>query len=161
MLLTPISNLCYKITNFSQNPKTQYTAPGASPLPKGEILNGITGYLEKTSTKKQSRALDLYEPYRNQEELEEDLLSRLKSMARMPKTVRSERKVSDMLSMVGQETEMENDLMFFEGGTLDVDGEEREDDDFEVALSVVFDVQCFPVAYGTKTTEVMIRCSIL
>ena len=133
--------------------ETQYTAP---PLPKGEILNGVAGYLEKTSVKKRPRALDLYGPYRNQEELEEDLLSGLKSTARVPKTARSERKVSDMPSVIGQETETEDDLTSFEGGGLDVDGEEREDDDYEVAPSVAFDVQRLPVAYGTKTTEVLI-----
>jgi hypothetical protein len=134
--------------------ETQYTAP---PLPKGEILNGIAGYLEKTSVKKRPRALDLYGPYRNQEELEEDLLSGLKSTARVPKTARSERKVSHLPSMIGQETETEDDLTSFEGGGLDVEGEGRgDDDDYEVAPSVAFDVQRLPVAYGTKTTEVLI-----
>ncbi len=134
--------------------ETQYIAP---PLPKGEILNGIAGFLEKTSVKKRPRALDLYGPYRNQEELEEDLLSGLKSTARVPKTARSERKVIDVPSVSRQESETEDDATSFEGGGLDVEGEGGEDDDeYGVAPSVAFDVQRLPVAYGTKTTEVLI-----
>lgn len=129
--------------------ETNYIAP---PLPKGEILNGIAGFLEKTSVKKRPRALDLYGPYKNQEELEENLLSGLKSTARVPKTARSERKVSDVPSVgMSVETETEDDTTSYEGV---LDGEEEKEE--EQVPSVAFDVQCLPMAYGTKTTEVLI-----
>lgn len=115
------------------------------PLPKGEILNGIAGFLEKESVKKRPRALDLYGPYKNQEELETDLLSGLKSTAKVPKTARSERKIFDTSSHNHTETETEDETTSFE---------EHETGD---EVSVAFDVQRLPMAYGTKTTEMLIE----
>lgn len=56
--------------------ETQYIPP---PLPKGEILNGLASFLENDMYRKRPRALDLYGPYNDQEELEIDLLGRIKS----------------------------------------------------------------------------------
>jgi len=118
------------------------------PLAKGEILNGIAGFLEKDSVKKRPRPLDLYGPYKNQEELETNLLSGLKSTARAPKTARSERKISD-ITFNSIETETEDD-------------ESHDTTSFEEAgmgdeVNVAFDVQRLPGAYGTKTTEMLIE----
>lgn len=125
--------------------EANYISP---PLAKGEILNGIAGFLEKDSVKKRPRPLDLYGPYKNQEELETDLLSGLKSTARAPKTARSERKVSETTNSTF-ETETEDD-------------ESHEATSFEESetgdgVNVAFDVQRLPGAYGTKTTEMLIE----
>lgn len=101
--------------------------------------------MEKESVKKRPRALDLYGPYKNQEELETDLLSGLKSTAKVPKTARSERKIFDTSSRNHTETETEDETTSFE---------EHETGD---EVSVAFDVQRLPVAYGTKTTEMLIE----
>ncbi len=98
--------------------------------------------MEKESVKKRPRALDLYGPYKNQEELETDLLSGLKSTAKVPKTARSERKIFDTNH---PETETEDETTSLE------------EHDTEDEVSVAFDVQRLPVAYGTKTTEMLIE----
>ena len=121
------------------------------PLAKGEILNGIAGFLEKDSVKKRPRPLDLYGPYKNQEELETDLLSGLKSTARAPKTARSERKVFDNAFGSTVETETEDD----ESQSHDTTSIEEAETGDEV--NVAFDVQRLPAAYGTKTTEMLIE----
>ena len=126
--------------------ETNYRPP---PLAKPEILNGIAGYLEKDSVKKRPRPLDLYGPYKNQEELETDLLSGLKSTARAPRTARSERKFSEGTFNSTAETETEDDE-FHETISLD-EAEMREE------MNVGFDVQRLPVAYGTKMTEMLIE----
>ena len=117
--------------------ETHYIPP---PLAKGEILNGIAGFLEKDIVKKRPRALDIYGPYKNQEELEIDILGGPKS-ARVPLTARSERKASN--STFGTETESE--------------GEDESADKPVEEVNVAFDVQRLPVAYGTKTTEMLIE----
>ena len=63
--------------------ETQYIPP---PLPKGEILTGIAGFLENDVYRKPPRELDLYGPYQNQEELEFDLLGGPLRTVRAPKT---------------------------------------------------------------------------
>jgi len=62
--------------------ETNYIPP---PLSKGQILAGIAGILDKEVVKRRPRALDLYGPYKDQEELEIDLLGTSKP-ARFPKT---------------------------------------------------------------------------
>ncbi|KDR76955.1 hypothetical protein GALMADRAFT_210142 [Galerina marginata CBS 339.88] len=105
------------------------------PLAKGEILTGIAGFLEKDIVKKRPRALDIYGPYNDQEELEIDLLGTAKS-ARIPKTARSTRRPSDK--------------------STPPDSDSDEDNDVEEEVGVAFDVQRLPFAYGTKTTEMLI-----
>ena len=134
--------------------ETTYIAP---PLPKGEILNEITGFLDNGGVRKRPRALNLYGPYRDQEELEKDLLGTARSgrltgrlTGRFPKSAKSaksqrtiERKPSD-----GSTTPMESDSE--EEPPYDMDDP---DDDVDVA----FDIQRLPHAYGIKTTETIIE----
>lgn len=126
--------------------ETNYIPP---PLAKPEILNGIAGYLEKDSVKKRPRPLDLYGPYKNQEELETDLLSGLKSTAKPPRTARSERKFSEGTFNSTIETETEDDESH---ETISLDETETREE-----LNVAFDVNRLPSAYGTKTTEMLIE----
>ena len=125
--------------------ETSYIPP---PLAKGEILNGIAGFLEKESVKKRPRPLDLYGPYKNQEELETDLLSGFKSTAKVPKTVRSIRNVSDGTFNSNLETETEDDESH--------EATSFEEPEMTDEVNVAFDVQRLPAAYGTKTTEMLI-----
>jgi hypothetical protein len=125
--------------------ETTYIAP---PLPKGEILNEITGFLDNGGVRKRPRALNLYGPYRDQEELEKDLLGTARSGARsgrFPKSARSQltvvRKPSD-----GTTTPMESDSE-----------EEAYDMDDLDGVEIAFDIQRLPHAYGTKTTETIIE----
>ena len=130
--------------------ETTYIAP---PLPKGEILNEITGFLDNGGVRKRPRALNLYGPYRDQEELEKDLLGTARSgrlTGRFPKSAKSaksqrtfDRKPSD-----GSTTPMESDSE--EEPPYDMDDP---DDDVDVA----FDIQRLPHAYGIKTTETIIE----
>jgi len=120
--------------------ETPYNAP---PLAKVEIMNGLANFLENDTVKKRPRALELYGPYRDQEELEIDLLGVPKS-ARPPradKSVKSGRRPSN--------------------GTSPTESGSDEDDDLEYELDeeveIAFDVQRLPIAYGTKTTETLIE----
>ncbi|KAF8152917.1 hypothetical protein B0H34DRAFT_800193 [Crassisporium funariophilum] len=116
--------------------ETHYIPP---PLAKGEILNGIAGFLESDLVRKRPRALDLYGPYQNQEELEIDLLGAARSAR--PKTAKSARIPSEGISTA--ESSSEDERPSLEEMTEDVD--------------VAFDVQRLPLAYGTKTTETLIE----
>jgi hypothetical protein len=125
--------------------ETNYIPP---PLSKGEILAGIAGFLDKEVVKRRPRALDLYGPYKDQEELEIDLLGTSKS-ARIPKTAKSQRRMptsnlhdSFTTDTAEDEEEEEEEL------------ESEEQDDEQVG--VAFDVRRLPYAYGTKTTEMLI-----
>ena len=69
--------------------ETSYIPPLLS---KGEILAGIAGFLDKEVVKRRPRALDLYGPYKDQEQFEIDLLGTSKA-ARFPKTAKSERRI--------------------------------------------------------------------
>lgn len=51
--------------------ETAYIPP---PLAKGEILTGLAGFLDQDVVRKRPRVLDVYGPYKDQEELEIDLL---------------------------------------------------------------------------------------
>ncbi|KAF9531106.1 hypothetical protein CPB83DRAFT_849338 [Crepidotus variabilis] len=135
--------------------ETHYIAP---PLAKGEILTGLAGFLEKDAVKQRPRALDLYGPYRNQEELETDVLAGLKSPAR-PRTARSERRVAESAEHTETETEDEShdhnhDTTSFEDNDTNSMGSGGND---PANMGVAFDVQRLPVAYGTKTTEMLIE----
>ncbi|KAF8802042.1 hypothetical protein BYT27DRAFT_7226612 [Phlegmacium glaucopus] len=120
--------------------ETTYIAPA---LPKGEILTGIAGFLDDEAVRKRPQTLNLFGPYRDQEELEMDLLGTARS-GRFPKSARSQRgfdrKASDGTTAMESESEEELD---------DIDGP----DDVEIA----FDIQRLPHAYGTKTTETLIE----
>lgn len=109
-------------------------------------MAGIANFLKNDAVKKRPRALDLYGPYRDQEELEIDLLGVAKSarLPKTPKTAKSVRLPSNSTNPTG------------ESGTDDED--DLDDDEvFEDALEIAFDVQRLPLAYGTKTTETLIE----
>ena len=130
--------------------QTNYTPP---PLSKGEILAGIAGFLDKEVIKRRPRVLDLYGPYKDQEELEIDLLDTSKS-TRFPKITKSQWRIPATSNLYDSftttdttvEDEVEDDL---ECG--DVQEEEEQEQ-----VGVVFDVRRLPYAYGTKTTELLI-----
>ncbi|KAJ3517071.1 hypothetical protein NLJ89_g744 [Agrocybe chaxingu] len=115
--------------------ETHYVPP---PLAKGEILNGIAGFLENDIVKKRPRALDIYQEH------DEPLKS-----ARVPKTAKSERKVSPSTTT---SPDTDSDDEYFEYS-------EEEDELPEIAESVevAFDVRRLPVAQGIKTTETLIE----
>ncbi|TFK31478.1 N-terminal C2 in EEIG1 and EHBP1 proteins-domain-containing protein [Crucibulum laeve] len=69
-----------------------YVAP---PLPKGEILTGIANFLNSDMYRKRPRALDLYGPYRDQQELEIDLLGGTKSSLERKREERKKREDED------------------------------------------------------------------
>ena len=124
--------------------ETNYIPP---PLSKGEILAGIAGFLDTEAVKRRPRALDLYGPYKDQEELEIDLLGTSKS-ARIPKTAKSQRRMpTSNLHESFTTTDTAEDL--------EEDLEESEDVE-EEHVGVAFDVRRLPYAYGTKTTEMLI-----
>ena len=120
--------------------ETTYIAP---PLAKGEILNGIAGFLDDGGVRKRPRALNLHGPYRDPEELE-DLLGTAIS-ARFPKSARSQRGMDRKPS---------------DGTTTPLESDSEEDLDYTDDLEDVdlaFDIQRLPHAYGTKTTETIIE----
>ena len=130
--------------------ETTYVAP---PLPKGEILNEITGFLDNGSVRKRPRALNLYGPYRDQEELEKDLLGTARSgrlTGKFPKSAKSAKSQRTI------------DRKPSNGSTTPVESESEEDppydmDDLEDDVDLAFDIQRLPHAYGTKTTETIIE----
>lgn len=100
--------------------------------------------MEDEVVRRRPRALDLFGPYRDLEELELDLLTPAKT-GRYPKSARSQvgfiRKPSD-------------------GTTTPIESEsEEEPDDIDDLddLGAAFDIQRLPHAYGTKTTETIIE----
>ena len=133
--------------------ETIYIAP---PLPKGEILNEITGFLDNGSVRKRPRALNLYGPYRDQEELEKDLLGTARSgrltgkFPKSAKSARSQRTINRKPSN-GSATPVESDS---EEEPLPDDTDDLDDDD---DVDLAFDIQRLPHAYGTKTTETIIE----
>ena len=126
--------------------ETNYIPP---PLSKGEILAGIAGFLDKEIVKRRPRALDLYGPYKDQEELEIDLLSTSKS-ARFPMTAKTECRIpttSNLHDSFTTDTTAED-------GEEDLESEDVQEEEEQVG--VAFDVRRLPYAYGTKTTEMLI-----
>jgi hypothetical protein len=97
--------------------------------------------------------LNLYGPYRDQEELEKDLIGTARSgrlTGRFPKSARSARsqRTIDRKPSNGSMTPMESD------------SEEEPPyytDDLDDDVDVAFDIQRLPEAYGTKTTETIIE----
>lgn len=112
-------------------------------MPKGEILNEIAGFLDDGGVRKRPRALNLYGPYRDQEELEKDLLGTGRS-GKFPKSARSQRGM-DRRPSDGTTTT-----------PIGSDSEEELDTDDLDDVEVAFDIQRLPHAYGTKTTETII-----
>jgi hypothetical protein len=133
--------------------ETTYIAP---PLPKGEILNEITGFLDNGSVRKRPRALNLYGPYRDQEELEKDLLGTARSgriTGRFPKSARSARSTRSQRTINRKPSN---------GSTTPMESDSEEEppydtDDLDDDVDLAFDIQRLPHAYGTKTTETIIE----
>ena len=129
--------------------ESHYVLP---PLSNGEILVGIAGFLDMEVVKQRPRALDLYGSYKDQEELEIDLLGTSKS-ARFPKTAKSERRIPTTTSNLHDSfTTPDTAEDEVEEGLESEDVQEEE----EVQVRVAFDVQRLLYAYGTKTTEMLI-----
>ena len=129
--------------------KTNYIP---SPLSKGEILAGIAGFLDKEVVKRRPRALDLYGPYKDQEELEIYLLGTPKS-ARFPKVAKSERRIPTTTNLRDSFTTADTTAKDEEEDLESKDVQEAEE---EVQVRVAFDVRRLPYAYGTKTTVMLI-----
>ncbi|KAF9077485.1 hypothetical protein BDP27DRAFT_1311123 [Rhodocollybia butyracea] len=141
---------------------TNYIAPL---LPKGEILNGVTDLLEDDVHLTRPRDLDLWGPYHNQQEMEMDLLggtsipelqsaaagkNRSKSRTRARSRIRHGRMPSNGKNSMMTATDLDSDADFH------VDDEEDSDLE-EPRYEVPFDVSRLPLAYGPKTTEMLIE----
>ncbi|KAG6916343.1 hypothetical protein DXG01_007234 [Tephrocybe rancida] len=123
-----------------------FTAP---PLPKGEILNGISSILQGTSLvgaggegdvyRVRPRGLDLYGPYYDQEELEFDLLG--------GRAAPKEKAKGKGKGTKGKEKEIEKEK---EPPPAPVRTRER-------SATQSFDPSRLPLAYGAKTTEALIE----
>jgi len=125
--------------------ETNYLPP---PLSKGEILAGIAGFLDKEVVKPRPRALNLYGPYKDQEELEIDFLGTSKS-AQFPQTAKSECRIPTTT------TNLHNSLTTTT--TAEHEEEDMESEDMEEEqVGVAFDARRLPYAYGMKTTEMLI-----
>ncbi|KAF8909725.1 hypothetical protein CPB84DRAFT_1765306 [Gymnopilus junonius] len=120
------------------NGETHYVPP---PLAKGEILTGIAGFLDKDIVRRRPRALDVYGPYHDQEELEIDLLGTSRTI-RVPRTARSTRRPQNDATSNPSRRESDTEE--------DEEGAQEEDP------QIPFDVQKLPFAYGTRTTEALI-----
>ncbi|KAJ4482317.1 hypothetical protein J3R30DRAFT_3458371 [Lentinula aciculospora] len=143
---------------------TNYIAP---PLPKGEIFNGVADLLDDDVYLTRPRALDLWGPYHNQQELEMDLLggtsipelqsaaagkSRSKSRTRPRSKSRSRHTripSNEKNSMISAD-DLNSEADFY------VDAEDDSDLE-EPRYEVPFDVSRLPLAYGPKTTEMLIE----
>ncbi|KAJ3777523.1 hypothetical protein FB446DRAFT_717299 [Lentinula raphanica] len=144
---------------------TNYIAP---PLPKGEIFNGVAELLDEDVYLTRPRALDLWGPYHNQQELEMDLLggtsipelqsaaagkSRSKSRTRATSQARSKHSripSNGKSSMISAEDANSEADFYIEPPEGDSDLEEPK-------YEVPFDVSRLPLAYGPKTTEMLIE----
>ena len=117
-------------------------------------MNEITGFLDNGSVRKRPRALNLYGPYRDQEELEKDLLGTARSgrltgkFPKSAKSAKSQRTINRKPSN-GSTTPVESDSE--EEPTAD------DMDDLDDDVDLAFDIQRLPHAYGTKTTETIIE----
>jgi hypothetical protein len=150
------------------------------PLPKGEILNGLSGYLKGGLSKSTltsphhghghrslNHGIDLYGPYLNQEELELDLFGT--RCPNKPLSITSSNRSRSRLAYTCAEEG------YHSAECLDSDLEEDSQPDHSnlhdpIAVTPIartqsqtpvnptfFDVEKLPMAYGTKTTETMIE----
>ncbi|KAJ4001631.1 hypothetical protein F5050DRAFT_1802952 [Lentinula boryana] len=143
---------------------TNYIAP---PLPKGEIFNGVADLLDDDVYLTRPRALDLWGPYHNQQELEMDLLGgtsipELQSAAAGKS--RSKSRTGARSKSRSKHTRIPSNgkisLLSAEDGNSEtnfyVDAEDDSDLE-EPRYEVPFDVSRLPLAYGPKTTEMLIE----
>ena len=126
-------------------------------------MNEITGFLDNGSVRKRPRALNLYGPYRDQEELEKDLLGTARSAlgtarsgrltGRFPKSAKSAKsqRTIDRKPSNGSTTPMESE------SEEEQPPYDFEEDDVVDDVDLAFDIQRLPHAYGTKTTETIIE----
>ncbi|KAJ3731243.1 hypothetical protein DFJ43DRAFT_1080600 [Lentinula guzmanii] len=141
-----------------------YIAP---PLPKGEIFNGVADLLDDDVYLTRPRALDLWGPYHNQQELEMDLLGgtsipELRSAAAGKS--RSKSRTGARSKSRSKHTRIPSNGKISLLSTEDVNSEtnfyvDAEDDSDleEPRYEVPFDVSRLPLAYGPKTTEMLIE----
>ncbi|KAG7095953.1 hypothetical protein E1B28_006637 [Marasmius oreades] len=148
---------------------SDYIAP---PLPKGEIMNGVAGLLDSDVYRTRPRALELWGPYYNKEELEMDLLGgasipdpnhphskhrhRNRSRSRMRDGEAHQRQHPHHHHHHGQGEgspgDSEDDVYHDASGTSGSDTDEDEG-----RYEVPFEVSRLPLAYGPKTTEILIE----
>ncbi|KAG5644473.1 hypothetical protein DXG03_008299 [Asterophora parasitica] len=135
-----------------------FTAP---PLPRGEILNGISNILtsgpnpfsplgptgENDMYRVRPKGLDLYGPYYDQEELDIDLLGGRR------KEGRGKRKGKVKGKERGQDIDEGLDKRKGQGNGKDKDTHTRDRSDSQPRA---FDPTRLPLAYGPKTTEALI-----
>ncbi|ESK91724.1 hypothetical protein Moror_10644 [Moniliophthora roreri MCA 2997] len=116
---------------------SHYIAP---PLPKGEIMNGVAGLLDSDVYRTRPHALELWGPYYNKEELEMDLLGGAS--------------IPDPNNPLPRHKRLDTDdeAAYHDAATSDSDYD-SDDDRYEVP----FDVSRLPLAYGPKTTEILIE----
>ncbi|KIK69704.1 hypothetical protein GYMLUDRAFT_236194 [Collybiopsis luxurians FD-317 M1] len=145
---------------------TNYIAP---PLPKGEIFNGLTDLLEEDVYLTRPRALDLWGPYHSQQELEMDLLGgmsipELQSAAagksRSKSRTRNRSKSRQRPGHGRIPSNGKNSMISAEDMESDADGYVDAEDDSDLEeprYEVPFDVSRLPLAYGPKTTEMLIE----
>ncbi|KAF9262738.1 hypothetical protein L218DRAFT_959893 [Marasmius fiardii PR-910] len=156
---------------------SDYIAP---PLPKGEIMNGIAGLLDSDIYRTRPRALELWGPYYNKEELEMDLLGgasipdpnhphskhrhRKRSRSRVRDGEHHHHHHSHNLNLnhhhhhhhngEGSPYDSDDDAYHdHDGSASDSDSDCSDEDRYEVP----FDVSRLPLAYGPKTTEILIE----
>jgi hypothetical protein len=125
-----------------------------------EIMK-LIWFLDKEVVKRRPRALDLYGPYKDQEELEIDLLGTSKS-ARFPKTAKSERRIpttSKTERRIPITTNLHDSFTtdtIAEDEEEDLESEDVHEEEEEEQVGVAFDVRRLPYVYGTKMTEMLI-----
>ncbi|KAJ8083357.1 hypothetical protein PM082_009229 [Marasmius tenuissimus] len=151
--------LTTEVTFISGDPN--YIAPV---LPKGEIMNGVAGLLDSDIYKTRPRALELWGPYHNKEELELDLLGgasipdpndprpKRKHRQRSRSRLRTTSRNGDVSTNGHQQHSSDEDV--YQDATESSGTETDSDDD---RYEVPFDVSRLPVAYGPKTTEILIE----
>ncbi|KAL0575306.1 hypothetical protein V5O48_006657 [Marasmius crinis-equi] len=143
---------------------SNYNAPI---LPKGEILNGVAGLLDSDIYKTRPRALELWGPYHNQQELELDLLGgasipdpndprphhKHRNRSRSRVRTRSGNSNESGNAHHHQSDHSDDDDVFHDASQ---DSESETDTDGD-RYEVPFDVSRLPLAYGPKTTEILIE----
>ncbi|KAK7053011.1 hypothetical protein VNI00_004332 [Paramarasmius palmivorus] len=162
---------------------SNYHAP---PLPKGEIMNGVAGLLDNDVYRTRPQALELWGPYYNKEELEMDLLGgasipdpnnphskhRRKKGARSRSRVREDDSSNEHThgngngNANGNGNGHANPRVAYSIATHDDSDDEQayhdatSDSDYDSddnRYEVPFDVSRLPLAYGPKTTEILIE----